>query len=938
MSAINLYTTKAEALYFKDSQRNSFYEFGAIQLIPNTTYTQKSTGIDFKNPYAISVLRVADDSLVTNLSYSTQEIIGEVNTYYWSITPIKDCYNNLIYLKFTYNSTNYYSNPFYITAFDEDRMTEFKYKNLESNYYETIGLKTWFRQKSKQCELTTYYESSTKNTVTQAIKTKSLEIYESEPMSMDDLIMTTEILKSPYLYIGNTKYNLFESVKIPELTQQENFGSIKFTLAGKDEYEPESIKTVLMPDLRAWQLYNLNTATYRDGTLIPEVKTGWETLKTGAWRYYGDSEQNGEVYGRLYNWYAMMGIWQEESIPPTEQEIAERKNIAPLGWSVASEAEWLTLKTSLGSYWTTGTVLKESGSAHWIPTGGTNTTNFTALPGGAKSSNNSTTFSGIGTNGAWWSKDATTINVFLLTNRSTLLTRYYTGITKNRGSSIRLIKESSVNPNFKTVYPTTITSNSLLGTGGKIPTDFSESPTDRGIVYGTTTNPTITAPNVKIESGLGFGNYTIDITGLTPLKIYYIRAYAVFPSTGISYADQVAVATIDNKPQVSTDDVTEISTKTATCGGYVETDAGINLIERGVCWNKTGNPTTLSNRATSAFTGSDGLGAFTVDMTGLTAGDTYYVRAYARNSSATGYGLEKQFTALAVPSLNLIFNQNIANHAYSLRRLSDTFNYKCLRVRRTTTSPSATTTFANVLFNTNDKIGLDSQIVYVSGYPTGATTLGEFAASVTNGYDNVDGVNENQNIFITTWYDQSGNDKDVAQSSTTAQPRIVSLGNLELGAKFSGGQLLSLIDSSASYNNESVYVLGSATSTSTINFYSQGQANLNSRMFIGRAGGIWYNNITTTQIDFPLSQFTANTNRLYELICGASTTSAYSNGQQLSPATVPSMTVTNATIKIGGNSQPTIFSNGLINEVICLVGTPNRNEIESNINEYYSIW
>ena len=231
MSAINLYTTKAEALYFKDSQRNSFYEFGGIQLLPNTTYTQKSTGINLRDPYVISVLRVSDDSVITNLLYSTQEIVGEVNTYYWSITPVKDCYNNLIYLKFTYLSTNYYTNPFYITEFDEGRMTDFRYKDLESNYYETIGLKTWFRQKSKQCELTTYYESSTKNTVTQAIKTKNLEIHESETMSMDDLIMITEILKSAYLYIGSKRYSLFEAVKIPELTQQENFGKIKFTLA-----------------------------------------------------------------------------------------------------------------------------------------------------------------------------------------------------------------------------------------------------------------------------------------------------------------------------------------------------------------------------------------------------------------------------------------------------------------------------------------------------------------------------------------------------------------------------------------------------------------------------------------------------------------------------------------------------------------------------------
>jgi len=254
MSAINLYTTKAEALYFKDSQRNSFYEFGGIQLLPNNTYTQKVTNVELGNGYDISVLKVSDDSVIGGLLYvldelpNTNTIYAASNTiyaasntlrtdsfsnsiFYISITPTVDYQNELIYLNF-YNGTNtYYSNPFYITALDEDRTTKFTYKDLTSNQYESIGLKTWFRQKSRQSELTTYYESSTKNTVTQAIKTHNLEMYESEFMSVEDLIMTAEILENPYLYIGSKRYSLFEAVKIPELTQQENFGKIKFTLA-----------------------------------------------------------------------------------------------------------------------------------------------------------------------------------------------------------------------------------------------------------------------------------------------------------------------------------------------------------------------------------------------------------------------------------------------------------------------------------------------------------------------------------------------------------------------------------------------------------------------------------------------------------------------------------------------------------------------------------
>lgn len=286
MSAINLHTTKSAALYFRDSQINKFYDFGGIQLLPNNSYTQKTT-IDLDNLYTISILKVADDSVMGSLSYSITEVINVTPSYYWSITPTVDCYNNLIYLKFTYGSINYYTNPFYITSLSEDSVTNFTYKDLASNQYEKIGLKTWFRQKSKQTELTTYYESSTGRTVTQAIKTKSLEMYESEFMSMEDLIMTAKILESPYLFIGSTRYYLFESVKIPELTQQENFGKIKFIIS--PIYNP-SIST---DGLVAYYNFdgnsnasiggvngtNVNTPTFTTGKIGSAIDFGTDTVQ-----------------------------------------------------------------------------------------------------------------------------------------------------------------------------------------------------------------------------------------------------------------------------------------------------------------------------------------------------------------------------------------------------------------------------------------------------------------------------------------------------------------------------------------------------------------------------------------------------------------------------------------------------------------------------------
>jgi hypothetical protein len=271
MSAINLYTTKSEALYFKDSQRNNFYEFGGIQLLPNTDYYQKfnytTIGLN-----SVKAYKVSDDSLLADLTTNITVVTSTLGNKFLKFSNISNDFNSdLIYLKIEADNlplfsvatfktrvladvgvfeneealktylgifdaptiTNtYYSIPFYLTANNSDMVTNFKYSTTSTdNYSEIIGLKVWFRQKSRQSELTTYYESSTKNTVTQAIKTHNLEMYESEFMSIEDLILTAQILESPYLYIGTKRYSLFEAVKIPELTQQENFGKIKFTLA-----------------------------------------------------------------------------------------------------------------------------------------------------------------------------------------------------------------------------------------------------------------------------------------------------------------------------------------------------------------------------------------------------------------------------------------------------------------------------------------------------------------------------------------------------------------------------------------------------------------------------------------------------------------------------------------------------------------------------------
>ena len=90
-----------------------------------------------------------------------------------------------------------------------------------------------------------------------------------------------------------------------------------------------------------WVLENAEMVTYRDGTPIPQVVSDseWTSLTTGAWCYYN----NDETKGKLYNWYAVVGIHDAASLSNPSQ----RKGFAPEGWHVPSDAEWTTLEEYL---------------------------------------------------------------------------------------------------------------------------------------------------------------------------------------------------------------------------------------------------------------------------------------------------------------------------------------------------------------------------------------------------------------------------------------------------------------------------------------------------------------------------------------------------------------------------------------------------------------
>ena len=91
-------------------------------------------------------------------------------------------------------------------------------------------------------------------------------------------------------------------------------------------------------DNQYWTVENAEMVTYRDGIPIPEITdlTEWVNLTTGAWCYF----DNDPTKPRLYNWYAVMGIHDNDANTPN-------KEFAPEGWHVPSDAEWTTLENHL---------------------------------------------------------------------------------------------------------------------------------------------------------------------------------------------------------------------------------------------------------------------------------------------------------------------------------------------------------------------------------------------------------------------------------------------------------------------------------------------------------------------------------------------------------------------------------------------------------------
>ena len=166
--------------------------------------------------------------------------------------------------------------------------------------------------------------------------------------------------------------------------------------------------------------------------------------------------------------------------------------------------------------------------------------------------------------------------------------------------------------------------------------------TARGVCWGTSASPGVSGP--KTINGDGTGSYTSLLSGLLPSTRYFLRAYAT-NSHGTAYGEEKQFTTLagDRTPSVTTANISEITSSSASGGGEVTSNGGFEITARGVCWGTSSGPT-IAGSKTSDGTGT---GSFTSEISGLSASTTYYVRAYATNSYGTSYGAEESFTTLS---------------------------------------------------------------------------------------------------------------------------------------------------------------------------------------------------------------------------------------------------------------------------------------------------
>ncbi len=212
-----------------------------------------------------------------------------------------------------------------------------------------------------------------------------------------------------------------------------------------------------------WMAENLKVIHYLNGDMIPNTtdSSKWVSKTSSALCYYDNEQKFTEVYGALYNWYALV----------------DERSIAPGGWHVPTDDEWKKLEIYLGMSpedadtinWrgtNAGGKLKSTGTEYWNSPneGATNESGFSAVPNGYRNGNDAT-FRDIKRSALFGTvSEADTDNMWVRIISNGNARVYRNSFNKMSGLAVRCVKDDSTVKNTPptasfTVDPSSGTTN-----------------------------------------------------------------------------------------------------------------------------------------------------------------------------------------------------------------------------------------------------------------------------------------------------------------------------------------------------------------------------------------------------------------------------------------------------------------------------------------------
>lgn len=202
---------------------------------------------------------------------------------------------------------------------------------------------------------------------------------------------------------------------------------------------------------QVWMAENLRTTHFADGAAIPYVESNssWYDLvdDSKAYCWYDNNSANKELYGALYTWNAAMN-----GVNSTDDNPSRVQGVCPEGWHLPSDSEWKELEMFLGMSREEadatlfrgideGGKMKDAGTAYWVSpnTGATNSSGFSALPGGFRDFNGA--FAYLGTSAYFWTTLQDGSGAFYRRLWHEYSESYRHGQIKHKGSSVRCVKD-----------------------------------------------------------------------------------------------------------------------------------------------------------------------------------------------------------------------------------------------------------------------------------------------------------------------------------------------------------------------------------------------------------------------------------------------------------------------------------------------------------------